>query len=71
MNVEQMAARIAQLEGQLRKPARRVSASAAQRAMDRENRKRAKDAEKARKAQFKLEAWKRAHLHSTINRYHL
>lgn len=28
------------------------------------------DAEKARKAKFKLEAWKRNHLHSSLNRYH-
>lgn len=62
MTADEMKARIAELEGVLADPKRvRAHRSASNKA--------AKDAAKARKARFKLEAWKRAHLHSTLNRY--
>jgi hypothetical protein len=62
MNVDEMKARIAQLESELQP--KRAKASR------RSEAKSFKAAQKARKAQFKLEAWKRAHLHSSLNRYH-
>jgi hypothetical protein len=62
MTREQMIARIAELESGTPK-ARRAKIAA-------ENRE-AKRNEKERKAKFKLEAWKRAHLHSSLNRYKL
>lgn len=63
MTPEQMLARISELESELKpKPRKaRVGAGSA---------KAAKAAERARKAQFKLEALKRSRLHCSLNRYH-
>jgi hypothetical protein len=63
MTADEMKARIAELEGVLADPKRaRAHRSASNKAT--------KLAEKARKAQFKLEALKRSRLGSTLNRYH-
>ena len=61
---EQMVSRIAQLEALLAKPARDFSRG------ERASEKSWKAAQKKRKAQFRLEAQKRARLHCTLNRYH-
>jgi hypothetical protein len=57
-----MVERIAQLEETLAQRAERTTQSRAEK-------KAAKDAEKRRRVQFKLEAQKRARLHCSINRY--
>lgn len=53
---EQLLARIAELEAAV-KPTHRSA-------------KRKQSPDKERKAQFTREAWVRAHLHTTLNRYH-
>lgn len=55
---EQLLARIAELEAATAKPAHRSP-----------KRTKKLSPDKARKAQFKLDAWRRAHLHTTLNRY--
>lgn len=56
MTTAEMVARIAQLEAQLAEPRPRTG--------------RKPDADKLRRKQFRLDAWKRAHLHLAINRYY-
>jgi outer membrane murein-binding lipoprotein Lpp len=57
--IQELQARITALTEKLaHKPRRRASDAKA-----------AKDAAKARKAQFKLDAWRRSHSHWSINRY--
>lgn len=56
--LEELRARIAALEAQLAHKPRRKSDIRAEKA-----------ARKARAAKFKLEAWRRAHSHTSLNRY--
>lgn len=62
MTREQMLARITALEAQLQaqqpQPRRKTG-----------ERKAAKDAARARKRQFRLDQWRRAHRHTSLNRY--
>lgn len=67
MTPDQMLARISQLEAFLAQPTRVVKARATKTTTS--SRKAERAAEKARRAQFKLEAFKRNRLHCSLNRY--
>ena len=70
MSREEMLARIAALEAQLVRPERVHRTPNKASAADRAHNKRVKAETTARRKQFKIDAWRRAHRHTSLNRYY-